>query len=176
MAPTRWGFLDESGVTTDLLRRYGRSPRGQRLIDHAPCGRWETCTILAALRMEGLTTPAVFAGPIDHASLLAYVEPVLAPTLRADDIVVLDNLAVHKDPAIRTAIEATGATVRVLPPYSPDFNPIEQVFAKLKALFRAASPRSFDHVCTRFAQALGLITPTECAAYLRHAGYGATTR
>ena len=135
-------FLDECGVTTDLLRRYGRSPRGTRLRDHAPFGHWDTHTVVTALRLEGLGAPAVFNGPIDNGTFLAYVEQVLVPTLRAGDVVVLDNLAVHKQPAVRTAIETVGAQLRFLPPYSPDFNPIELAFAKLKAFIRAARPRT----------------------------------
>jgi transposase len=173
---TRWVFLDESGVTTDLIRRYGRSPRGQRLIDHAPFGHWQTHTILAALRLARHTAPAVFNGPLDNPSFQAYFEQILIPTLRAGDIVVLDNLIIHKQPAVRIAIEQVGAVVRFLPPYSPDFNPIELAFAKLKAFFRAARPRSFDQVCQLFATALGLFTADECAAYARHCGYSATTR
>jgi transposase len=173
--PQRLVFLDESGVTTDLLRRYGRSPRGQRLIDHAPFGHWQTHTILAALRLEGLTAPAVFDGPLDNPSFLAYVEQVLVPTLRRDDLVVLDNLALHKQPAVRAAIEQVGATIRFLPPYSPDFNPIELAFAKLKAFFRAARPRSFDQVCQLLATALGLCSASECANFMRHAGYSVAT-
>jgi transposase len=118
-------FLDDCGVTTDLLRRYGRSPRGQRLHDHTPCSHWETQTVIAALRLEGLTAPAVFDGPIDNPSFLAYVEQILVPTLRRGDVVVLDNLAVHKQPEVRAAVEQVGARLRFLPPYSPDFNPIE---------------------------------------------------
>ena len=156
-------FLDEWGVTTDLLRRYGRSPRGMRLRDHTPCGHWETHTVVAALRLDGLGAPAVFDGPIDNPTFLAYVEQVLVPTLRPGDVVVLDNLAVHKQPAVRAAIEAVGAQLRFLPPYSPDFNPIELAFAKLKAFLRAARPRTFDQVCALIAAALGLFTPTECA-------------
>src|SRR5438067_9529579 len=147
-------FIDECGVTTDLLRRYGRSPRGVRLRDHTPCGHWETHTIVAALRPDGITAPAVFDGPIDNASFYAYVEQVLAPTLRRGDVVVLDNLAVHKQPEVRTAIERAGAHLRFLPPYSPDFNPIEQVFAKLKAFLRAVRPRTFDQVAELVAIAL----------------------
>lgn len=172
----RWVFLDESGVTTDLIRRYGRSPRGQRLRDHAPFGHWQTHTILAALRVEGLTAPAVFNGPLDNPAFLAYVEQVLVPTLRLGDIVVLDNLVIHKQLEVRAAIEAAGAAVRFLPPYSPDFNPIELAFAKLKAYFRAARPRSFEQVCQLFATALGLFTADECAGYARHCGYSAPTR
>jgi transposase len=164
-------FLDECGVTTDLLRRYGRSPRGTRLHDHTPCGHWETQTVIAALRVEGVGAPAVFDGPIDAVSFQAYVEQVLVPTLRPGDVVVLDNLAVHHQLEVRTAIEAVGAQLRFLPPYSPDFNPIEQAFAKLKAFLRAARPRSFDQVLALVATALELFKPEECRNYIRHCGY-----
>jgi transposase len=164
-------FLDECGVTTDLLRRYGRSPRGTRLHDHTPCSHWEAHTVIAALRGEGLGASAVFDGPIDNESFLAYVEQILVPTLRAGDVVVLDNLAVHKQPEVCAAVEAAGAHLRFLPPYSPDFNPIEQAFAKLKGFLRAARPRTFDHVLALVAVALDLFTPTECANYVRHSGY-----
>ena len=142
-----------------------------RLRDHTPCGHWETHTIVAALRPDGMTAPAVFDGPIDTASFRAYVEQVLVPTLRRGDVVVLDNLAVHKQPEVRAAIEATGAPIRFLPPYSPDFNPIEMAFAKLKAFLRAARPRTFDHVTALTAAALALFTPAECRNYVRHCGY-----
>lgn len=171
----RYIFLDESGVTTDLLRRYGRSPRGHRLRDHTPCGHWQTHTVVAALRLDGLTAAAVFDGPIDNASFLAYVEQILVPTLRPGDVVVLDNLAVHKQPEVCAAIERAGARLRFLPPYSPDFNPIELAFAKLKAFMRAARPRNFDHVCALVATALGFFTRPECANYIRHCGYRVTT-
>jgi transposase len=130
--------------------------------------------VIAALRLEGLGAPAVFDGPIDSPTFLAYVEQVLVPTLRPGDVVVLDNLAVHKHPAVQTAIEHVGALVRFLPPYSPDFNPIELAFAKLKAFLRAARPRNFEQVCRLIAIALELFTPDECAAYARHCGYHAT--
>jgi transposase len=130
--------------------------------------------VIAALRLEGLGAPAVFDGPIDSPTFLAYVEQVLVPTLRPGDVVVLDNLAAHKQPEVRAAIEQVGALVRFLPPYSPDFNPIELAFAKLKAFLRAARPRSFEHVCSLIATALELFTPDECAAYARHCGYRAT--
>jgi transposase len=158
-------------VTTDLLRRYGRSPRGVRLRDHTPCGHWETHTIVAALRPDGFTAPAVFDGPIDTASFRAYVEQVLVPTLRPGDVVVLDNLAVHKQPEVGVAIAAAGAQIRFLPPYSPDFNPIEMAFAKLKGFMRAARPRTFDQVTALTAAALALFTPAECRNYVRHCGY-----
>ena len=158
-------------MTTDLLRRYGRSPRGTRLHDHTPCGHWQTHTVIAALRPDALTAPTVFDGPIDTACFRAYVEQVLVPTLRPGDVVVLDNLAVHKHPDVRAAIERAGARLRFLPPYSPDFNPIEQVFAKLKAFLRAARQRTFDQVCDFVAIALTFFTPIECQNYVRHCGY-----
>ena len=127
--------------------------------------------MIAALRLDGLTAPAVFDGPIDNPSFLAYVEQVLVPTLRPGDVIVLDNLAVHKQPEVAAAIEAVGAHLRFLPPYSPDFNPIELAFAKLKAFLRAARPRSFEQVMTLVAIALDLFTPTECANFIRHCGY-----
>ena len=158
-------------MATDLLRRYGRSPRGVRLHDHAPCGHWETSTVIAALRWDRVTAPGIFDGPIDKDCFLAYVEQVLVPTLHAGDVVVLDNLAVHKQPAVHAAVEAVGATIRFLPPYSPDFNPIEQAFAKLKAFLRAMRPRSFAEVNAFVATALDLYTPVECANFLRNCGY-----
>ena len=172
---TSYVFLDESGVTTDLLRRYGRSERGVRLRDHTPCSHWQTHTVIAALRPDRLEATAVFDGPIDNPTFLAYVEQILVPTLRPGDVVVLDNLVVHKQPAVRTAIEAVGAHLRFLPPYSPDFNPIELAFAKLKALMRAARPRTFDHVVDLMATALALFLPSECAHYVRHCGYRLAT-
>lgn len=171
----RYVFLDECGVTTDLLRRYGRSPAGARLHDHTPCSHWQTHTIIAGLRLEGLTAPAVFNGPIDTPSFAAYVEQVLAPTLHPGDVVVLDNLAVHKQPEVLAAIEAVGGQLRFLPPYSPDFNPIEQALAKLKAFLRATRPRTFDHVNALVAHALTLYTPAECANYIRNCGYRIAT-
>ena len=131
--------------------------------------------MIAALRLDGLGAPAVFDGPIDSPSFLAYVEQVLVPTLRPGDVVVLDNLAVHKQPDVRTAIEHVGAQLRFLPPYSPDFNPIELAFAKLKAFLRAMRPRSFQQVCDLIATALGLFTRDECANYVRHCGYRVAT-
>jgi transposase len=162
-------------VTTDLLRRFGRSPSGTRIRDHAPCGHWETHTVVAALRIDGLGAPAVFNGPIDQATFLAYVEQVLVPTLRSGDVVVLDNLAVHRHPDVHRAITAAGAHLRFLPPYSPDFNPIELAFAKLKAFLRAARPRTFDQVCELIATALHLFSPAECRNFVRHCGYRVTT-
>jgi transposase len=152
-------FLDESGVTTDLLRRYGRSSRGVRPRDYTPLSHWQTHTIIAGLRVDGVCASAVFDGPIDNPTFLAYVEQVLAPALRPGDIVVLDHLVVHKQPAVRAAIEQAGAHLRFLPPYSPDFNPIELAFAKLKAFLRAARPRTFDQVVELVRIAIALVAP-----------------
>jgi transposase len=168
-------FVDESGVTTDLLRRYARSPRGVRARDYTPCGHWQTQTVIAALRCDRLGAAAVFDGPVDSPTFLAYVEQVLVPTLRRGDVVVLDNLAPHKQPAVQAAIEQAGAHLRFLPPYSPDFNPIELAFAKLKAFLRAARPRSFDQVVELVAIALELFTRHECANFVRHCGYRVAT-
>jgi hypothetical protein len=140
-------FLDECGVTTDLLRRYGRSPVGTRLRDHTPCSHWQTHTVVAALRLDRLGAPAVFDGPIDNLTFRAYVDQVLVPTLRPGDVVVLDNLAVHKQPEVRAAIEAVGASLRFLPPYSPDFNPIELAFASRR--FSAPLARAPSIRCAR---------------------------
>ena len=139
-------FLDESGVRTDLVRRYGRGQRGERVVDHAPDSRWHTTTVLAALRVTGLTAPAVFDGPIDGVSFLAYIEQVLAPTLRPGDVVVLDNLSVHRSPAVRAVVETVGATLCFLPKYSPDLNPIELCFAKLKTILRVARCRAREEL------------------------------
>lgn len=168
-------FLDESGVTTDLLRRYGRSPRGTRLRDYTPLSHWHTHTIVAGLRVEGVCAPAVFDGSIDNPTFLAYVEQVLVPALRPGDIVVLDNLAVHKQPAVHAAIAQAGAHLRFLPPYSPDFNPIELAFAKLKAFLRAARPRTFDQVVELVRIAIRLFPPQECASFVHHCGYRVST-
>lgn len=127
------------------------------------------------MRPTQLTATAVFDGPIDNATFRAYVEQVLVPTLQPGDVVVLDNLAVHKQPEVRDAIEQAGALLRFLPPYSPDFNPIELAFAKLKAFLRAARPRAFEQVCELMAVALGFFGPNECANYVRHCGYRLTT-
>jgi transposase len=146
-----------------------------RLRDYTPCGHWQTHTVVAGLRVEGLTATAVFDGPIDNPSFLAYVEQVLVPTLRPGDVVVLDNLAMHKQPEVHAAIASVGAQLRFLPPYSPDFNPIELAFAKLKAFMRAARPRTFDQVVELVAIAQQLFSPPECLNFVRHCGYRVPT-
>lgn len=162
-------------MATDLIRRYARSLRGTRVGDYTACGHWESHTVVAALRTTELTATAVFDGAMDGVMFLAYVEQILVPTLRPGEVVVLDNLPAHKQPEVRTAIERTGAFLRFLPPYSPDFNPIEQAFAKLKAFLRAARPRTFEQICDLIAAALGLFLPDECANFVRHCGYRFTT-
>lgn len=164
-------FIDETGTSTNMARLRGRAPRGERLIGKVPYGHWKTTTFVAGLRSTALTAPCVIDGPMNGNAFLAYVEQVLAPTLKPGDIVVLDNLSAHKVPGVREAIEATGARLLYLPPYSPDFNPIEQLFAKLKALLRKAAERSIESLWSRIAALLSAFTPQECANYFRSAGY-----
>lgn len=158
-----------------MARRYGRCPRGERLVCSVPWGHWKTTTFVAALRLGEVAAPCVLDGPMDGESFRAYVEQFVVPILKPGDIVVMDNLASHKVAGVREAIEAAGAELRYLPPYSPDFNPIEQAFAKLKAFFRAFRPRTFEHVCELMAAALGLFLRDECANYVKHCGYRVTT-
>ena len=154
-----------------MVRRYGRAPYGQRLIAGAPHGHWQTSTFLAALRQDKLTAPCVVDGAINGETFLAYVEQSLVPTLSPGDIVIMDNLSSHKVVGVRQAIEAAGATLLYLPPYSPDLNPIEQLFAKLKALLRTAAARTFEALIQAIAAALNAFTPGECANYFANAGY-----
>lgn len=154
-----------------MARRYGRCPRGERLLSPVPWGHWKTTTFVAGLRIGDIVAPCVLDGPMDGASFQAYVEQLLVPVLRPGDIVVMDNLASHKVAGIRDAIEATGAELRYLPPYSPDLNPIEQLFAKLKALLRKAAARTLDALIAAIALALTAFTPQECSNYLIDKGY-----
>lgn len=154
-----------------MTRTHGRSPRGARLVDRVPHGRWRTLTFLAALRCDRLTAPCVFDGPINGASFQAYVAQFLVPTLKPGDIVVLDNLGSHKGQAVRRTIRAAGAKLFFLPPYSPDLNPIEQVFSKLKTLLRKANARTIDETCDQIGNLISSFSPTECANYLANAGY-----
>jgi len=169
--PERLVFIDETGAATNMARRYGRCPRGQRLLTGVPWGHWKTTTFIAALRVDQVTAPCVFDGPIDGDSFRAYVEQCLAPTLRRGDIVIMDNLASHKVAGIKEAIEAAGAELRYLPPYSPDLNPIEQLFAKLKALLRKAAARTLDALIAAIADALTTVCPHECENYFANQGY-----
>ncbi len=169
-------------LRTNLVRRSGRAPRGQRLVAALPHGHWMTTTLVAALRHDEITAPCVFDGPMNGASFLTYVEQFLVPTLRNGDVVVMDNslpargvwrapLAGHKVAGVRQAIERAGATLLYLPAYSPDFNPIEQAFAKLKAALRKAAARTFGALIEAIANPLTSFTPQECANYLANSGY-----
>ena len=160
-------FLDETGSTTNLFRRYGRAPRGARIHDHAPCGRRQTSTFLAALRVTGLTAPWVFDGAIDGESFRAYIEQILVPTLQPGDIVIA---------GIQRALQAAGATLWYLSPYSPDLNPIDLCFAKLKALVRTARCRSSETLWPFLGTCLERFSSDECRNYFRHCGYSAATR
>lgn len=169
--PTRLVFLDETGATTKMARLRGRSPRGERCRASVPHGHWKTTTLVAGLRLDGLTAPMVVDGAMDGEMFTAYAETILAPSLSPGDIVILDNLPAHKVSGARAVIEATGAVMLFLPPYSPDFNPIEQAFAKLKALLRKTAARTVDALETAIATALGAFTPEECANYFTNSGY-----
>jgi transposase len=164
-------FIDETWVKTNMAPIRGWCRRGQRLIGKAPHGRWRTLTFIAALRVDRIEAPCLFDGPINGESFLAYVAQVLVPTLRSGDIVVIDNLGSHKGKAVARAIRAAGARLAFLPPYSPDLNPIEQVFAKLKSALRKAQARTIDAVIDQIAHALPTFSSAECANYFRHAGY-----
>jgi transposase len=169
---SRLVFLDETWATTNMARRYGRAPRGQRVVDAAPHGHWRTTTVVAALRAEGIVAPLVLDGAIDGPAFLAYVEQFLAPALRPGDVLVMDNLGSHKVAGVREAVEARGAGLLHLPPYSPDPNPIEMAFAKLKALLRSEAARTVEALWAAVGRLLDRFTPAECARYLAHCGYG----
>lgn len=155
-----------------MMRGHGRAPRGERLVSAVPYGHWKTTTFIAGLRQDGLTAPFVIDGPINGEWFLIYVEQVLAPTLSNGEIVVMDNLASHKVAGVREAIEARGARLLYLPPYSPDLNPIEQAFAKLKALLRKAAARSIETLWKLIGRLIRRFPPAECANYFANLGYG----
>ncbi len=193
IAPERLVFLDETWIKTDMTRLRGWFKRGTALVAKVPHGHWKTLTFIAGLRQGEVVAPCVFDGPINANSFSAWVEQSLVPTLKPGDVVVLDNLSSHKDPRASKAVRAAGAHLLFLPPplttppsfawrgnwpappYSPDLNPIEMLFAKLKTLFRKADRRTIETAWREIGTLLDLVTPDECAAYLRHAGYGAIT-
>jgi transposase len=166
-------FLDETAVTTKMVRHYGRAPLGERLVDKVPHGHWKTLTLIAALRVDGLTAPSVIEGAMDGPTFLAWVEQMLVPTLRTGDIVFMDNVRTHKVAGVREAIEAAGATVRDLPAYSPDLNPIELAYSKLKAALRAGAARTVNELIKLIGKLVATFAPDQCAGYFRHAGYRA---
>ena len=170
--PKKLVFIDETAASTDMTRRYGRGARGERLECKVPHGHWKTSTFVAALRHNRVTAPLLLDGPMSGQSFRAYVEQILAPTLKCDDIVIMDNVGVHKVAGVREAIEARGAILLYLPPYSPDLNPIEQLFSKLKSVLRRASARSIEALWGIIGACLADFTPRECASYIANSGYG----
>jgi transposase len=174
MDSTRFVLLDETGTATNMARRCGRSLSRQRLVVAVPHGHGRTTTFVAGLRQTGIVAPLVLDGPMTGPAFRAYVEQFLAPSLAPGDVVVLDNLAAHRIDGIRQALAAVGAFLLYLPPYSPDLNPIEQLFAKLKALLRRAAARTKDELWATIGRLLDACPPVECANYLNHCGYGST--
>lgn len=169
--PARLVFIDETWASTNMARRHGRCPRGERLQVGVPHGHWKTTTFVGALTLRGFIAPWVLNGPINADAFETYVEKVLVPELRKGDIVVMDNLSSHKGSGVRTLIEAAGAQLRYLPPYSPDLNPIENAFSKLKAMLRKAAERTMDGLWTQIGRLLDLFLPDECKNYFTAAGY-----
>jgi transposase len=169
--PERLIFIDETGVDTKMARRFGRSPRGERCLAAVPHGHWKTTTFTAGLRLNGITAPFILEGPMDGDGFLAYIKQVLVPTLKPGDIVIADNLPAHKVPGVQEAIENCGASLRYLPPYSPDFNPIEKAFAKLKAYLRKIAARTVDALWDAVADAIQTFTSAHCRNYFISCGY-----
>ncbi len=167
-------FIDETWASTNMARTHGRAPRGERLRVGIPHGHWKTTTFVAGLRQNGIVAPFVLDGPINRSAFETYVTRVLVPELRPGDFVIMDNLSSHKGPRVRELIEAAGASLLYLPPYSPDFNPIENAFAKLKALLRKAAERTVGALWDRIGTVLDAFTSDECANYFSAAGYDAT--
>jgi transposase len=171
LEPGRLVFIDETATSTKMVRTRGRCRRGERLIGGAPHGDWKTLTFVAALRRNRMAAPLAVDGPMTGETFLAYVRQALAPTLRRKDIVMMDNLGAHKVAGVREAIEAVGATLRYLPKYSPDLNPIEMSFSKLKAFLRKAAKRTIPDLCRSIGSFVPTLSPGECSNYFRHAGY-----
>ncbi len=169
--PARLVFIDETGANTAMARRCGRAKRGARVVAPVPHGHWKTTTFVAGLRLTGLSAPFVIDQPMNGAIFQTYVKRCLAPTLRPGDIVIMDNLSSHKSQAVAKAITARKATLHYLPSYSPDLNPLEQAFAKLKALLRHAAERSIEALWQTIGRLLDRFTPDECRNYFENAGY-----
>ncbi len=167
-------FIDETWASTNMVRSHGRAPRGQRCVASAPLGNWQTTTFVGGLRQDRLTAPMVADGPMDGEMFLTWVRQFLCPTLQSGDIVILDNLSSHKVDGVQQAIAPAGATVLYLPPYSPDLNPIEKLFSKLKSLLRKAAKRSVDDLWMEIGQLLNTISSSECANYFASSGYVCT--
>jgi len=170
--PTRLVFIDETGASTKMARLRGRARRGERCVASIPHGHWKTTTFTAGLRLDGMVAPMVLDGAMDGDAFIAYVEQILAPELTKGDVVIMDNLPAHKVTGIRQAIEEAGAMLLYLPPYSPDFNPIEMAFSKLKALLRKAAARTIPELWDVIGEGIDQFTPDECRNYFAAAGYG----
>ena len=171
MDASRFVFLDETGTATNMTRRYGRCAKGQRLTAKAPWGHWKTTTFVAGLRHTGIIAPLVLDGPMDGPTFRAYVEQALAPAPAPGDVVALDNLPAHKVSGVREAIAARGATLMYLPPYSPDLNPIEKMWSKLKEWLRSAQARSEPLLVEQIGKALEQVTPDDARGWFRSCGY-----
>jgi transposase len=171
VAAARLVFVDESGANTQMTRRYGRSPIGQRLACPVPHGHYQTTTLIAAVRLQGAQAPWLFGGAMDGELFLGWVKQGLVPCLQHDDVVVMDNLATHKVAGVREAIEATGARLEYLPPYSPDFNPIENLWSKVKQGIKSRQPRNARQLLKAAGAAFAAVTPTDCQGFFLHAGY-----
>lgn len=169
--PARLVFIDETATSTNMVRLRGRCARGMRLVGYAPHGHWKTITFVAGLRHDRMVAPFVLDGPMNGPTFVEYVKQCLVPTLRRRDIVIMDNLPSHKVPGVREAIESVGATLSYLPPYSPDLNPIEPSFSKVKAHLRKAAERTIDGLCRRIGEIASSFNPQECANFFAHAGY-----
>lgn len=167
-------FLDETGATTDLVRAYGRSVQGERCIGAAPAGHWKTMTAVAAIRLQGLTASATLPHAMDGELFLVYVEQALLPALKPGDVVVMDNLPGHRLPKVRQLIESVGAKLLYLPPYSPDFNPIEMIWSKVKRLLRSAAARTVNALHLAFGQAMDAVTRDDIRGCFTHCGYATT--
>jgi transposase len=172
--PARLVFIDETSTSTNMVRLRGRCRRGERLIGRVPQGHWKTMTFVAGLRHDKMVAPFVVDGAMTKATFLAYLEQCLGPTLKRNDIVIMDNLPAHKSLAVKKAIESAHAKLLYLPKYSPDLNPIEQAFSKLKALLRKAAERTIPGLCRRIRKLLAAFSATECANFFAHAGYAST--
>lgn len=172
--PEKLVFIDEAGARTNMTRERGRGLRGQRVVADTPHGHWKTTTMISGVRLDGACASMVLDGATDADAFRAYVEQVLVPALRAGDVVVMDNLQPHKAAGVREMIESAGATLLYLPPYSPDFNPIENMWSKVKQFLKSVAARTFDALCDAIAEALRLVTPDDCVGFFNHCGYPAT--
>lgn len=175
MDPQRLVFLDESGSQTSMTRTRGRAPKGQRVVAKVPGGHWKIVTMISAIRTSGPFAAASVIGATDSDVFRTYIREILVPQLRAGDVVVMDNLSPHKASGVREAIESAGAQLHYLPPYSPDFNPIENMWSKVKAKLRSIAARSIDSLHDAIATALATVTPADCTGFFRHCGYATTS-